>query len=108
MATAAVALFALLLANTRAASSWCKETYPEAMQDWCNKLGPKVTKPTSDCARRGQPRIGMTKAQAVVTCWGYPRSVNTTETANGLQEQYIYGGARYLYFTNGVLDAIQR
>jgi hypothetical protein len=52
-------------------------------------------------------RIGMS-ADAVLTksSWGKPASVNRTTTAYGTREQWVYGG-NYLYFTNGILTAIQ-
>ena len=53
------------------------------------------------------PRIGMTKAQALKSCWGRPESVNRTITAQSVTEQWVYGYSSYLYFTNGRLTAIQ-
>ena len=53
------------------------------------------------------PRIGMTKAQALKSCWGRPESVNRTITAHSVTEQWVYGYSSYLYFTNGRLTAIQ-
>lgn len=53
------------------------------------------------------PRIGMTKAQALKSCWGKPESVNRTTTAYSVSEQWVYGYGSYLYFTNGRLTAIQ-
>jgi hypothetical protein len=60
-------------------------------------------------------RIGMTPKQVINdTTWGAPTRVNRTTTASGVREQWVYdhcgynrcyGG--YLYFTNGVLTAIQ-
>ena len=53
-------------------------------------------------------RIGMS-ADAVLakSSWGKPASVNRTTTAYGTREQWVYKGHNYLYFTNGVLTAIQ-
>jgi hypothetical protein len=42
------------------------------------------------------------------TWWEGPDDVNTTVTAFGTTEQWVYSGNRYLYFTNGVLTAIQK
>jgi hypothetical protein len=69
---------------------------------------PAVT--AADCKRRGNPRVGMTVQQAVATCWGKPDTVNRTENAGGVFDQYVYEGRfsnRYLYFRNGVLTSIQ-
>jgi hypothetical protein len=40
------------------------------------------------------------------TSWGPPNHVNRTITANGISEQWVYGGG-YLYFSNGILTAMQ-
>jgi hypothetical protein len=62
----------------------------------------------------GQPHIGMTKAEALNTIWCAPNHINTSETANHIDEQWVYrdptGGVvdRYLHFEDGVLIAIHR
>jgi hypothetical protein len=53
-------------------------------------------------------RIGMTTKQVRErTSWGEPDDINSTTTAYGTSEQWVYGGGNYLYFTNGRLTAIQ-
>lgn len=52
-------------------------------------------------------RVGMTQAEAMGSNWGKPKRINTTITAAGKHEQWVYGGANYLYFENGILTAIQ-
>ncbi len=60
-------------------------------------------------------RIGMTSKQVINdTSWGAPTRVNRTTTASGVREQWIYDHCGYdrcyngyLYFTNGILTAIQ-
>lgn len=59
-------------------------------------------------------RIGMTEAQFLV-CSDYrgarPDAVNTTTTAGGVRKQYVFqllDMHHYVYFTNGVLTAIQQ
>ena len=52
-------------------------------------------------------RIGMSKADVLASNWGRPQAVNTTTTARGTREQWVYGGRNYLYFDDGVLTAIQ-
>lgn len=56
---------------------------------------------------RGEVAIGFTKSMCR-EAWGSPRSINTTETARVVHEQWVYGGGRYLYFDNGILTSIQR
>lgn len=53
-------------------------------------------------------RIGMTKQQVLASSWGPPDDVNTTITAAGTHEQWVYGVGRYLYFDHGVLTVIQK
>jgi hypothetical protein len=55
----------------------------------------------------GLPQIGMTEAQAV-NAWCHPDHVNTSFTAHGTDEQWVYPDRGYLYFENGRLVAIQR
>jgi hypothetical protein len=51
--------------------------------------------------------IGMTTEQ-VVASWGRPQQINETITATTRQEQWVYPGSTYLYFTNGTLTTIGR
>ena len=64
-----------------------------------------------DASRRAKlpgVSIGMTADQVInKSSWGRPGSVSRTTTAAGTREQWVYGGSNYLYFTNGVLTAIQ-
>ncbi len=58
--------------------------------------------------RKGGVRIGMTaKHVREKTDWGEPKSINSTITSRGTREQWVYGDGDYLYFRNGILDAIQ-
>lgn len=52
-------------------------------------------------------RIGMSRDDALASMWGKPASINTTTTANGTREQWVYGNGNYLYFVNGILTSIQ-
>jgi len=57
---------------------------------------------------RPSPRLSMTRNQVISqTNWGAPKDINTTTTAAGVREQWVYGLRRYLYFDNGKLTAIQ-
>ncbi|MGP7815564.1 hypothetical protein ACTXGU_00220 [Niallia sp. 01092] len=53
--------------------------------------------------------IGMTKEEVLADGWGMPDHVNRTTTANGTDEQWVYGeySSKYLYFEDGVLTTIQ-
>jgi hypothetical protein len=50
-------------------------------------------------------RIGMKKSAARES-WGSPQKINRTILANTVDEQWVYENS-YLYFTNGILTAIQ-
>jgi hypothetical protein len=63
----------------------------------------------ADAARGKKPGagIGMTAEEVNDgTSWGRPNHINRTITANGISEQWVYGGG-YLYFNNGILTAMQ-
>lgn len=53
------------------------------------------------------PIVGMTMRQVESSSWNFPNKVNKTTTANGTSEQWVYNDQGYLYFTNGILTAIQ-
>jgi hypothetical protein len=61
---------------------------------------------TSDCEKRGEPKIGMTAPQAMETCWGKPVRTVTRVTHDSFEEQLIYADGRVLKFKNGSLIAI--
>lgn len=59
-------------------------------------------------AKKPDAKIGMTKNQVRNhTNWGEPNSINTTVTAYGTIEQWVYDDFQYLYFKNGKLTTIQ-
>jgi hypothetical protein len=55
---------------------------------------------------RGDVRIGMTEAM-VREAWGEPDHVNSTITASGRSEQWVYGESQYIYLETGRVTAIQ-
>jgi hypothetical protein len=67
--------------------------------------------------RNWEPRIGMSatevrKVSYSRNCasrkWCFPDHINTTRTANGTREQWVFRyPSAYLYFQNGILTAIQ-
>ena len=82
------------------------------------KFEAQATKLLAEADRKDQERekkrkrslgvtVGMTNEDALASSWGKPESINTTTTARGSREQWVYGGRSYLYFENGVLVAIQ-
>lgn len=66
------------------------------------------TKKRAALAKKPGVHIGMTKRQVIRnSSWGEPEDINTTTTAAGEWEQWIYGDGNYLYFRNGRLVSIQ-
>ena len=53
-----------------------------------------------------EPAIGMTESEVYASSWGAPQKRNTTTTADGEREQWVYEDG-YSYFENGVVTAIQ-
>jgi hypothetical protein len=65
---------------------------------------------TKEQLRKKKPgvRLGMTKTQVINdTSWGEPHHINKTYYGKHVQEQWVYESNSYLYFHNGVLQAIQ-
>jgi hypothetical protein len=52
--------------------------------------------------------IGMNKEDVLASSWGKPKSINTTITAYGSREQWVYGSGNYLYFNDDKLTSIQK
>jgi hypothetical protein len=59
-----------------------------------------------DCARRGQPKIGMTAGELVETCWRQPKRIVKKTTAAGVEENYVYGIGHIVKFTDGKVSEI--
>ncbi len=75
-----------------------KAKYPAWTNEDCNTIGDR------------RINIGMTSKQ-VALAWGRPYKINTTVTANTRSEQWVMSdsiNSSFLYFTDGVLTAIQQ
>lgn len=59
-----------------------------------------------ECERRGQPKVGMTPAQAAETCWRQPRRIVKKTTNTGVSEDYIYSIGHILRFQDGILSEV--
>lgn len=66
----------------------------------------KYGKTNAKLIEEGEVRIGFTK-EMCIEAWGEPEHINTTTTANGKTEQWVYGWFSYLYFKGNKLIAIQ-
>lgn len=53
-----------------------------------------------------EPEIGMTEIEIYGSTWGAPEKKNKTTTAGGESEQWVYEDG-YIYFTDGIVTAIQ-
>ena len=71
-----------------------------------SKLQERLAADEKKEARKKGVNVGMTREQVKASSWGKPQSVNTTTSAYGNREQWVYGRS-YLYFENGVLTTIQ-
>lgn len=75
-----------------------KERNQRIMQKYGNKYGTMIC--------NGEVCLKMTKEMCRES-WGDPIDINTTIVDGMTTEQWVYGLQTYLYFTNGVLTAIQ-
>lgn len=105
----AVALAVLLLPAAAQAASYAECKALPHIQDRfdCYRTVPEPESTASRCQRLGGISIGMTPAEVRKSCWGAPRHVNVTGTANHRYEQWVYRG-QYLYFVDGVVTAYQQ
>lgn len=59
-----------------------------------------------------EPYIGMSKSELENSTWGRPKKINTTTTAVGTTEQWVYdrpfNSKAYVYLTYGIVTAIQK
>jgi hypothetical protein len=60
----------------------------------------------AECARRGQPKIGMTVLELTGTCWGKPRHIVKKTTASGTEERFLYGLGHIVKLTDGRVSEI--
>jgi hypothetical protein len=82
-------------------SEYFIESEPRRFEKWSKNIWKAID--------NGNAVIGMTEEQAKLA-WGEPTEVNTTTLRSGRSEQWVYAssiGNAYLYFNNGILDAIQ-
>lgn len=61
----------------------------------------------STSSEKKAPAIGMTKEEVRNSYWGSPDSTNVDEYEWGTKEQWVYEDRGYIYFENGIVDAIQ-
>ena len=91
---------------------WCEKAngiggnYPVCPDGYAQKDEGKYVAPAE--VEHMRIAIGMTafEANQSVWPWGKPDHVNTTTTARGTREQWVYGGGRYLYFVDNILTTI--
>jgi hypothetical protein len=57
--------------------------------------------------RKRGVHIGMSRDEVIRSSWGRPDHINRTTSAEGVQEQWVYGLRSYLYFKDGILTTIQ-
>lgn len=59
-----------------------------------------------ECARRGEPKIGMTGEELEASCWGRPLRIVKKTTASGVEESYIYSIDRIVRLLNNRIAEI--
>jgi hypothetical protein len=59
-----------------------------------------------ECARRGQPKIGMTATELTASCWGNPRRTIKKTTAAGIEEDYVYSIGHIVKIIDGKVSEI--
>ena len=60
----------------------------------------------ADCEQRGPPKLGMTSAELLASCWGKPLRVVKITTASGVEENFVYGAGHNVKFTDGKVSEI--
>lgn len=66
----------------------------------------KAKADAAECDRRGPPKIGMTTAELIETCWRKPRRIVKKTTAAGVEENYIYGLRHIVKIVDGKVTEI--
>ncbi len=79
-----------------------KEALVKFRNDCISKWGQKMGSYIAD----GKVVLGMNK-EMCKSAWGHPIDINKTIVRGLTSEQWVYGWGTYLYFDNGVLNAIQ-
>lgn len=69
-------------------------------------LSDEYDKKTVQDILTGRVRVRMTK-EMVIESIGEPKDINTTVSALGIREQWVYGNGFYVYFTDGKVTTIQ-
>lgn len=66
----------------------------------------RVKQAADECERIGRPKIGMTPAELIGSCWGKPMRIMKKTTAAGVEENYIYRLGQRVKFTDGKITEI--
>lgn len=67
----------------------------------------KADKDYGKTPEKEDPAIGMTKDEILNSSWGNPDDKNIDEYEWGTEEQWVYENRGYIYFENGIVNAIQ-
>ncbi len=74
--------------------------------EYGNKLKQKYGAALWNSAINKKVKLGMPRELCLIA-WGKPSLINKTVTEGRTVEQYVYGTNSYLYFTDGILTAVQ-
>lgn len=82
----------------------------EAFAGWMDLSDPKLAHKWSpkiwDAIQHARAVVGMSEDMATMS-WGKPNDINRTIVAGRVHEQWVYDSNSYLYFEDGILNAIQ-
>lgn len=67
----------------------------------------ELKKARAEQDKRPAPQVGMTREQVRASSWGEPKSINRTETENGVVEQWVYPAYRFVYVENGKVTIVR-
>lgn len=82
------------------------DTFGELDEREADKAAEEAAKEEA-AAKARAPEIGMTKEEIENGMWGKPDRKNVNEYSWGTTEQWVYENQGYIYFENGIVDAIQ-
>ena len=75
------------------------------LAEWQKEHDMKLS--VAEFIKKPEPSIGMTSEEVRASRWGDPEKINTTTTANGTSEQWVYSSGNYVYLDNGIVTTIQ-
>jgi len=100
---------AVITVDTASAGPPTRPLTPERSPQTTEQIAARSESPArpSGCDRGRAVSVGMTVAQVYASCWGKPKSINTSVVGATKTEMLLYEGYNYLYVENGVVKSIE-